>query len=206
MDSPRFQNGDDQVIDQCPLPRGIGGLANTAPPHPFGARQRQRAASVRYTRYFVWDDLLKGFGVRVETSGRKFFIVRYRAHGGGRRAPLEPRRQRGDQLRRCAQGSRGGAGAREAGRRPRWSAPQSPARPDRGRASDTSDGQVFCRIGAGVLMRAAAIRATGGGRGAFAHDTRASSFTDADFTLADEAGALSGHFELLACRSSTSDF
>jgi integrase len=39
-------------------------------------------------RYTVWDSELKGFGVRVEASGRKTFLVRYRTEGGGRRAPL----------------------------------------------------------------------------------------------------------------------
>jgi len=35
-------------------------------------------------RYFVWDDDLAGFGVRVETSGRRTFICRYRADGARR--------------------------------------------------------------------------------------------------------------------------
>ncbi len=35
-------------------------------------------------RYFVWDDFLQGFGVRVEASGRKTFLCRYR-HLGVRR-------------------------------------------------------------------------------------------------------------------------
>ncbi len=44
------------------------------------------AAETRDDRYYVWDSLLPGFGMRVEKSGAKTFIVRYRAEGGGRTA------------------------------------------------------------------------------------------------------------------------
>ena len=38
-------------------------------------------------RFDMWDTNLAGFGLRVETTGTKTFIVRYRADGGGRTAP-----------------------------------------------------------------------------------------------------------------------
>lgn len=38
-------------------------------------------------RYHIWDSDVKGFGLRVEPSGAKTFMAKYRAEGGGRRAP-----------------------------------------------------------------------------------------------------------------------
>jgi integrase len=56
-------------------------------------------------RYIVWDGALKGFGLRVEPSGVKTFLVRYRAGGGrngtrrqltiGRYGVLTPEQARG---------------------------------------------------------------------------------------------------------------
>ena len=43
-------------------------------------------ASPQDRRYIVWDDELTGFGVRISPSGRRSFIVQYRAREGGRRA------------------------------------------------------------------------------------------------------------------------
>ena len=90
------------------------------------------ALATGQARYTVWDSELKGFGVRVETSGRRTFLVRYRAEGGGRRAPLrqvslgaygpltpdQARKLAKDALATVRQGWRPGDGAQgEAGRR-----------------------------------------------------------------------------------------
>jgi hypothetical protein len=40
----------------------------------------------RENEYFVWDAALVGFGVRVQTTGAKSYVVKYRA-GTGRGAP-----------------------------------------------------------------------------------------------------------------------
>lgn len=44
------------------------------------------AAEPKAKRYCLWDSELPGFALRIEPSGRKIFIVRYRANGGGRQA------------------------------------------------------------------------------------------------------------------------
>jgi integrase len=81
-------------------------------------------------RYEIWDSELPGFGLRVEASGTKTFIVRYRANGGGRKAPrrfmtigrmgvLAPEEARASARRVLGQVATGGdpAGARAAERR-----------------------------------------------------------------------------------------
>ena len=39
--------------------------------------------------WIAWDDKLTGFGVRIQPSGTKAFIVNYRAGDGGRKAPTK---------------------------------------------------------------------------------------------------------------------
>ena len=43
------------------------------------------AADVREKDYFVWDDELPGFGLRVFASGKRSYLIQYRAAGRTRR-------------------------------------------------------------------------------------------------------------------------
>jgi integrase len=43
------------------------------------------AADIRDTDYFIWDDELPGFGVRIFASGKRSYLVQYRAQGRTRR-------------------------------------------------------------------------------------------------------------------------
>lgn len=75
------------------------------------------AAEKQDKRYHIWDKDLAGFALRVETSGVKTFVIKYRANGGGRTAkqhwlvigrfgPLTP-----DQARKIAKAKLGGVAA-----------------------------------------------------------------------------------------------
>ncbi|MGE4305146.1 MAG: tyrosine-type recombinase/integrase [Novosphingobium sp.] len=45
------------------------------------------AAEPREKHYDLWDSELAGFGIRIGVGGSKAFFIRYRAEGGGRKAP-----------------------------------------------------------------------------------------------------------------------
>ncbi|MEJ5023000.1 site-specific integrase [Ochrobactrum vermis] len=75
------------------------------------------AAQKQDKRFHIWDDELSGFALRVEPSGVKTFVIKYRANGGGRSAkqhwltigrygPLTP-----DQARKIAKAKLGSVAA-----------------------------------------------------------------------------------------------
>jgi integrase len=45
-------------------------------------------AAARGGRYIIWDSELTGFGLRVSANGARSWVIKYRADGGGRRAPI----------------------------------------------------------------------------------------------------------------------
>jgi hypothetical protein len=55
--------------------------------HQWLTKRLVDAAKPQPGRYIIWDSGLAGFGLRVEPTGRKTFIARYRA-GGGRSGTL----------------------------------------------------------------------------------------------------------------------
>ncbi|MRG74081.1 tyrosine-type recombinase/integrase [Alphaproteobacteria bacterium HT1-32] len=72
------------------------------------------------TDYFVWDDTLPGFGVRVMTTGRKTYIIQYRDTAGrtrrkrlGRHGTITPDEARTDARNMLSDAARGGNPAEE---------------------------------------------------------------------------------------------
>tara|TARA_R110002124_G_scaffold65652_1_gene179448 strand:+ start:3145 stop:3759 length:615 start_codon:yes stop_codon:yes gene_type:complete len=57
---------------------------------PKLTKRRIDAAETMEKEYFIWDDALPGFGLRVLPSGRKSYIVQYRAGQRARRMSLGP--------------------------------------------------------------------------------------------------------------------
>lgn len=46
------------------------------------------AAPAEAKDYFIWDDELPGFGVRIFTSGKRSYLIQYRAQGRSRRLTI----------------------------------------------------------------------------------------------------------------------
>ena len=57
---------------------------------PKLTKRTVEAAELKASEYFVWDDELPGFGLRVLPSGRKGYVVQYRAGRRSRRISLGP--------------------------------------------------------------------------------------------------------------------
>jgi hypothetical protein len=61
-----------------------------ATPMPKLTKRIVDAAEVRTADYFIWDDDVPGFGLRVFPSGRKGYMVQFRAGRRSRRMSLGP--------------------------------------------------------------------------------------------------------------------
>jgi hypothetical protein len=59
-------------------------------PMPKLTKRAVDAAEIREREYFIWDEDLPGFGLRVLSSGRKRYIIQYRAGRRSRRISLGP--------------------------------------------------------------------------------------------------------------------
>src|ERR1700723_3830467 len=57
---------------------------STKPANVRLTKRTVEAAPTQSERYILWDAELKGFGLRVEPTGVKTFLVRYRPKGAGR--------------------------------------------------------------------------------------------------------------------------
>jgi hypothetical protein len=78
---PSFPIGGSSVVP-------FRGIAEGIDPMPRSQITKRIVDSLkpRDAEYFVWDRQLAGFGVRVQESGAKSYVVKYRA-GSGRGAP-----------------------------------------------------------------------------------------------------------------------